>query len=75
MWVLAAVGAVIVLTVTPVDGDLTWFPIALAASTLAAFGIQLAIQRKEGFVTRVMASITGAVVLLGVATVVAVVVA
>lgn len=74
-WVLAVVGAALVLALSPAEGDLTWFSIVLALVTIATFAIQLGIRRSEGFVLRVMASVTGAVVALGVATVIALVVA
>ncbi|MFT4124190.1 MAG: hypothetical protein QM635_10195 [Microbacteriaceae bacterium] len=65
VWLLAALGAAIVLLARPADGPLTWFPVVLALSTIAAFGIQLGVQRREGYLTRVAASVTGAVVVLG----------
>jgi hypothetical protein len=39
-----------------------------AAAVLSAFTIQLAIRRKEGFVTRVMVSTGGALVVLAAST-------
>ncbi|MDM4763769.1 hypothetical protein QT381_12195 [Galbitalea sp. SE-J8] len=71
IWALAALGAALVLVLRPVEGVLTWFPIVLALATIAAFLVQLGIRRREGFVTRVMVSVTGAVVVLGAATAVA----
>jgi hypothetical protein len=43
-------------------------PIVLAGCVLLTFAIQLALQRKEGLVTRMMASLGGALVILAVAT-------
>jgi hypothetical protein len=40
----------------------------LAICIIATFAIQLAIQRKDGFVVRAMASIGGSVLLLAIAT-------
>ena len=39
----------------------------LAGAVIVTFFIQLAIQRKEGFVVRAMASVTGAIVVLAIA--------
>lgn len=47
---------------------LVWLPIAMAAGVIVSFAIQLGIQRKEGYVTRVMLSIGGAVVILALTT-------
>ncbi len=67
VWVLSVVAAVLVAVLVATDAA-TWLAIALAASVIVAFAIQLAIQKKEGFVLRVMASVTGAVIVLGVTT-------
>ena len=67
VWILSIVAAVLVGLLVTTDAS-TWLAIALAASVIIAFAIQLAIQKKDGFVLRVMASVTGAVVVLGVAT-------
>ena len=65
---LAAVAAAVVIGVTSAPGTyVTWLAVALAAAVIVTFFIQLAIQRKEGFVVRAMASITGAVVVLALA--------
>lgn len=68
VWVLVLVAAVFVGLYSPTGDTYTWLPIVLAASVILAFAVQLAIRQKEGFVLRVMASVTGAVVVLGVAT-------
>lgn len=49
---------------------LTWLPVVLAGATLLTFVIQLALQRKEQTVTRMIISIGGALAILLVATVV-----
>ena len=46
----------------------TWFAVALAAVIVLNFAVQLAIGRKEGYVTRSMIVIGIAVVVLGAAT-------
>ena len=68
VWVIALIAAVFVGLYSPGDEFLTWLPIVLAAAVILTFAVQLAIRKKEGFVLRVMASVTGAVVVLGVAT-------
>jgi hypothetical protein len=67
VWVAAAAGAVLV-GIFADTTYLTWIPVVLGACVLLTFAIQLGLQRKEGFVTRVMASIGGALVILAVTT-------
>jgi hypothetical protein len=72
VWVLALAGAVLVGVLVPresvLGSSLTWLPIVLAGCVLVTFAIQLALQRKEGLVTRLMASLGGALVILAIAT-------
>jgi hypothetical protein len=68
VWVLSVVGGVVVGAVVPSDKYLDALPPVLAVCILATFCIQLAIQRKEGFVNRVTASIAGAAVILAITT-------
>jgi len=72
VWVIALAGAVVVGVLAPSSSTtspaLTWLPIVLAGCVLLTFAIQLALQRKEGLVTRLMASLGGALVILAVAT-------
>ena len=49
------------------SASLTWLPIVLAGSVLVTMAIQLALQRKEGLVTRMMASLGGALVICALA--------
>lgn len=67
VWVLVAIGAVLVGFLTPPAEYGTWIPIVLAGGTLATFCAQLATEEKVGFVNRVMASLGGSVVILGLA--------
>jgi hypothetical protein len=67
VWVVALVGAIVV-GVFAASSSLTWLPIVLAGSVLVTMAIQLALQRKEGLVTRMMASLGGALVICAVAT-------
>lgn len=68
VWIAAVVGALLVGLLTVGTDYFTWLPIVLAACVIGTFVIQLALQRIEGFVFRVMTSIAGAVVILGLAT-------
>ena len=68
VWLLTVVAGVLIGLLSPQGQFLTWLPIALAAAVLLTFCLQLATLRKEGFVNRVMASLGGAVVILGIAT-------
>jgi len=67
VWLAAVVGAVMVGVFAP-DAAFTWLPVVMAGTILLTFVIQLALQRKEGLVSRVAASAGGAVVVLAVAT-------
>lgn len=70
VWVLVAVGAVLVgLLVRPTQ-YFTWLPIVLVLGLIATFVIQLALDEKVGLVSRVIASLAGSVVILAVATLV-----
>jgi tellurite resistance protein TehA-like permease len=70
VWVVAVVGAVVV-AVTLVPSDrLHWISVVMAVCVVLTFVLQLAIVRKEGIVVRMMVSIGGSIVLLGVATLV-----
>ena len=69
MWLAALVGAVLV-GVFAGDAFLTWIPVVAAGTVLLTFVIQLALQRKEGLVNRMIASVGGSVAILAVATVV-----
>jgi hypothetical protein len=68
VWVLCLFAAITIGVASPADQYLTWLPIALAAAVLLTFCIQLSTLTKEGFVNRVMASIGGAVLVIGAAT-------
>jgi hypothetical protein len=66
VWVVALAGAIAV-GVFAASAAQTWLPIVLAGSVLVTMAIQLALQRKEGLVTRMMASLGGALVICAVA--------
>lgn len=70
VWMVAVLGAVAVAVLADPENYLVFLPVVLGVSTLLTFGIQLGIRRKEGYVNRVTASATGAVVILALATIV-----
>lgn len=67
VWALALAGAIAVALVSPARAVI-WLPIVMAVCVLVTIAIQLGLQRKEGFVTRMIASFAGALVIAGVAT-------
>jgi hypothetical protein len=67
VWVVALAGAVLVAVVAP-GRSVVWLPIVMALCVLVTIAIQLGVQRKEGFVTRLIGSFAGALVITGVAT-------
>lgn len=69
VWLAALLGAILV-GVFAGERFLTWIPVVAAAVLLLTFVIQLSLQRKEGLVNRIIASVGGMLVILGVTTVV-----
>jgi len=69
VWLLVAIAVVVGGLVIPAANQLDAVALVFAGAILTSFAIQLVIQRKEGFVTRVMASIGGAVIILAGATI------
>ncbi|MCX7523379.1 hypothetical protein OSC27_13965 [Microbacterium sp. STN6] len=67
IWVLAALAAVAIGLFSPTEDDTTWLGLALAGSMVCAMCVQLATQQKQGFVGRLVGSVSGAVVVLAVA--------
>lgn len=67
VWVVAVLGAVLVGALAG-DRYLDWLAVVLAGCTLLAFVIQLAVSQRIGLVTRLMASVAGALAVLVVAT-------
>ncbi|MEP6482387.1 MAG: hypothetical protein ABJA94_10320 [Rhodoglobus sp.] len=68
VWLLSIASAIVIGIVVPQAQQLSWIAIALAIAVIVTFGIQLALQRTEGFVARAMASIGVSVVILAAAT-------
>lgn len=69
VWLAALVGAALVAALAA-DRFLTWIPVVAAGAVLLTFVVQLSLQRKEGLVNRIIASIGGVLVILAVTTVV-----
>lgn len=67
VWVGALI-AVVLIAFLAREQYLVWMPITMAAAVIVSFAIQLGIQRKEGYVTRVTLSVGGAFVILAIAT-------
>lgn len=67
-WIATTIGVFLVMALLDSGERLLWFPIVLAAVTLLTFCLQLALDRKEGLVNRVMLSLSGSVVILALAT-------
>ena len=68
VWVAALVGAIVVGIAAP-GSAFVWLPVVMAAAILLTFVIQLGLSRKEGLVSRIVASLAGALLILVVATV------
>lgn len=64
VWIVVGVGVLLIGLLSPSSRYFGWLAIALAASVLLTFIMQLALPQKEGLVSRMMASIGGAVVLV-----------
>ncbi|TFD86143.1 MULTISPECIES: hypothetical protein [Cryobacterium] len=70
VWVLAIAGAILTAILATDGSAISWIGLTLAVCTLVTLGLQIATRTKEGYVKRVTMSITGAIVILVVATVV-----
>jgi hypothetical protein len=68
VWVLVALGAVLVGLFVPHAAALGWLTVVLFGGVLVTFVTQIGLDEKQGLVNRVMASLGGSVVILAVAT-------
>jgi len=68
IWVLVLVAAIIIGAVSVGNEYFTWLPIALGATIIVTFVVQLSLRKKEGFVGRLVLSTVGALVILAAAT-------
>ena len=69
VWVVALLGAVLVGVVAP-DAALQWIPVVMVGAILFTFVLQLSLSRKEGLLERIVASLSGALLILAAATLV-----
>ncbi|MBC7518519.1 MAG: hypothetical protein H7248_06480 [Microbacteriaceae bacterium] len=70
VWGTTAVGVILVGVLSPPADYLRWLPIVLAGSMLLTFGIQLLVEPHVGFVNRLTVSVSGAIAVMLLATVV-----
>lgn len=70
VWLAAAVCSVVIGIASPRVHDAPWLSLTLGGCVVAALCVQLATQEKRGFVSRLTASILGAVVVLAIASIV-----
>lgn len=68
VWVAVIVGAAMAGALAPAEERLQWFSMVLGGATILSFCLQLALDSKVGFVNRLMASVTGSVIILALAT-------
>lgn len=68
VWAAAVIASVIVAVASPAGEHFTWLSVSLGAAIVVTFALQLSTLTKVGFVDRMMASIGGVVVVLGIAT-------
>lgn len=66
VWAFAAVAGIAVALFVPSPWHATWMTLALAASVILTFAIQLAYGRVQRFIQRVALSSLGALLVLGV---------
>lgn len=67
VWILAVVGAVVVLTTVAPEERFGGLCLSMAACALVAFCVQLATRRRDGFVARVVSTFAGIVVITAIA--------
>jgi hypothetical protein len=70
VWALAVLAAVLVGAFSPGTEAAAWLGISFAGCTIIALVVQLATRQKDGYIDRLAMSVTGALVVLAVATVV-----
>lgn len=67
VWVLAVIASVAIGMFADTASFTAWLGLALAGCTVAALILQLATQEKRGFIDRLGASVSGALVILAIA--------
>lgn len=66
VWVVALIAAVAIAVFVPDEWRVAWLLVGFGASILLAFAVQLWYGQTKGFIFRTAASVTGALLLLGV---------
>ena len=66
IWLVAAVGAVLALVLAAAGTRLTALTMVLGISVLLTLGVQLLVRQPKGFVSRMIASTSGALVVVAV---------
>lgn len=66
VWLAAAILAVAICLFAPGADRAVWLCIGLGMSVIIAFGVQITIGRAQGFITRMAASVAGALILMGI---------
>jgi len=67
VWLAVVVATVVAAFTLPSDQWWNALPVIAAAATIVMFVIQVSLQSKDGFVTRMLVTVTGTVVLLAIA--------
>lgn len=62
VWVLAVLSAVLIAVFSMEENRISWMSLGLAGCTIVTLAIQIAQGQKDGYVSRVISSISGAVV-------------
>lgn len=65
-WVITAIFGVLVAVLVPGDARFEWLALAVGASTLVTFALQLGTAQREGFISRTSFSVAGAVLIIAV---------
>lgn len=65
-WLLTAVIGLLVTLLVPTEERFPWLVLAVGASTLVTFGLQLGTAQRVGFITRVSFSVAGSVLVIAI---------
>jgi hypothetical protein len=68
IWLVAVICAVLTGLLVAPENRLVWISLSLAGCTILTLAAQLSTGQKEGYVSRVISSVVGAILVLGAAT-------
>ena len=68
VWLVAVICAVLTGLLVAPENRLVWISLSLAGCTILTLAAQLSTGQKEGYVSRVISSVVGAILVLGAAT-------